>query len=93
MVDGSTTLQVPDPVLMRKVHDEVVLLDMASEQYFGLDAVGACVMEAIQRGDNVDGAIAAVSDTFDAPYDRVRTDVLALVEELVASGLLIVAAG
>jgi hypothetical protein len=48
MVDGSTVLEVPDPVLMRKVHDEVVLLDMASEQYFGLDAVGACVIEAIQ---------------------------------------------
>jgi hypothetical protein len=48
MVDGSTVLRVPDPVLMRKVHDEVVLLDMASEQYFGLDAVGACVIEAIQ---------------------------------------------
>ena len=90
MVEGSTLLRVPDPVLMRKVHDEVVLLDMASEQYFGLDAVGACVIDALQGGADVDGAIAAVFDAFDAPEDRIRSDVLALVDELVSSGLLVV---
>ena len=90
MLDGSTVLQVAEPVLMRKVHDEVVLLDMTSEQYFGLDAVGACVIDAIQAGANVDGAIAAVFDAFDATEDQIRTDVLALVEDLVASGLLVV---
>jgi hypothetical protein len=90
MVDGSTMLRVPESVLMRKVHDEVVLLDMASEQYFGLDAVGACVIEAIQGGQDVDGVIVAVFEEFDAPEDIIRTDVLALVGELVASGLLVV---
>ena len=90
MVDGSTMLRVPDPVLMRKVQDEVVLLDMASEQYFGLDAVGACVIDAIQAGSDVDGAIAAVFAAFDAPEDEIRNDVLALVEDLVACGLLVV---
>ena len=90
MLNGSTVLRVPELVLMRKVHDEVVLLDMASEQYFGLDAVGACVIDAIQGGADVDGAVVAVVDAFDAQEDRIRTDVLALVEELVAAGLLIV---
>jgi hypothetical protein len=71
------------------VHDEVVLLDMASEQYFGLDAVGACVIEAIQGGATVDGAVAAVFEEFDAPEDQIRTDVVALVEDLMASGLLV----
>ena len=83
-------LQVPDPVLMRKVHDEVVILDMASEQYFGLDAVGACVIDALLGGADVDGAIAAVFGAFDAPEDQIRSDVMALVEHLVASGLLVV---
>ena len=90
MLNGSTVLRVPELVLMRKVHDEMVLLDMASEQYFGLDAVGACVIDAIQGGADVDGAVVAVVDAFDAQEDRIRTDVLALVEELVAAGLLIV---
>jgi len=90
MVDGATVLRVPDPVFLRRVRDEVVLLDMASEQYFGLGAVGACVIDAIQGGADIDGAIAAVVDEFDAPEDQIRADVLALVEELVETGLLTV---
>ena len=90
MVDGSTVLRIPDSVSMRTVHDEVVLLDMSSEQYYGLNAVGACVIEAVKRGADVDGAVTAVIAAFDAPEDQVRADVVALVEELVATGLLVV---
>ena len=90
MVDGTTVLRVPDSVLMRQVRDEVVFLDMASEQYFGLDPVGACVLGAIQGGADVDGAIDAVFDAFDAPRDQIGADVLALVEDLLARGLLVV---
>ena len=89
-MDGSTVLRVPETVLMRQLRDEVVFLDMASEQYFGLDPVGACVIGAIQSGADVDGAIDAVFDAFDAPMDQIGADVLALIEELVAMGLLIV---
>ena len=49
----------PSSVSMRTVHDEVVLLDMASEQYYGLNAVGACVIEAVNSGADVDGAISS----------------------------------
>lgn len=89
-MDGSTVLKVPDTVLMRQVRDEVVFLDMASDQYFGLDPVGACVIEAIDGGADIDGAIDAVFDAFEAPKIQIRTDVLALVDELLARGLLIV---
>jgi hypothetical protein len=83
-------LRIPDSVSMRTVHDEVVLLDLSSEQYYGLNAVGACVIEAVTAGADVDGAVAAVFDSFDAPEEQIRADVVALVEELVANGLLVV---
>ena len=88
MVDGSTVFRVSDSVSMRTVHDEVVLLDMASEQYYGLNPVGACVISAINGGADVDGAVAAVLAAFDAPEQQVGADVVALIEELVATGLL-----
>jgi hypothetical protein len=89
IVDGSTTLTMPDPVLVRKVHDEMVLLDMTSEQYFGLNAVGVCVVEAIKAGADLDGAINAVSDAFDADSAQIDADVRALVDDLVSTGLLV----
>jgi hypothetical protein len=90
IVDGSTVLTMPDPVLVRKVHDEVVLLDMSSDQYYGLNAVGACVLEAIQAGADLDGAIVAVAGEFDGDKDQIDVDVRALVDDLVSSGLLVV---
>ena len=75
---------------MRSVHEEVVLLDMSSEQYYGLNAVGACVIEAINAGADVDGAVAAVIAAFDAPEGKIRSEVFALVEELAVTGLLVV---
>ena len=89
-MNGSTMLRVPDTVLLRTVRDEVVLLDMAGEEYFGLNAVGACVMRSVNDGADVDAAVAAVVAAFDAPEDQIRADVLELVEELVANGLLVV---
>ena len=78
---------------MRSVRDEVVLLDMASEQYYGLIAVGACVIGSISSGADIDAAVAAVFAAFDAPEDQIRADVVALVDELVATGLLVVTPG
>ena len=89
MVDGSTVLKIPDAVLMRNVHDEVVLLDMVSEQYFGLNAVGSCVLGAIEGGADLDGAIAAVIASFDASENQIDADVRALVDDLVSNGLLV----
>jgi hypothetical protein len=89
-LNGSTVLRVPDTVLMRTVRDEVVLLDMAGEEYYGLNAVGACVIRSVKDGADVDAAVAAVVDAFDAPEEQIRADVVALVEELVATGLLVV---
>ena len=81
---------MPESVLARKIHGEMVLLDMASEQYFGLDQVGTCAMDAIAGGATVDEAVAAVIDVFDGPEDQIRIDVVALIEELVSTGLLVV---
>lgn len=89
-MDGSTVLQVPDTVLMRQVRDELVFLDMASEQYFGLDPVGACAIGAIQDGADIDGAVDAVFAEFDAPREAISADIRALVQEMVTKGLLVV---
>lgn len=93
MVQGSTTLTMPESVLVRKIHDETVLLDMVSEEYFGLDEVGTCAMEAISGGATVDGAVAAVIAAFDGPKEQIRTDVVALIEDLISTGLLVVTSG
>jgi len=76
-----------DEVLIQDVGGEAVLLDLASEQYFGLDPVGTRIWTLLGEDDRLQ----AVSDRLCAEYDadpaRITSDLLALVEKLAAAGL------
>ena len=76
----------PD-VISQPVSGETVLLDLASENYFGLDEVGTRIWELIvERGD-----LQAVYDTLLSEYEvseaRLREDLSRLVEEVADLGL------
>lgn len=68
--------------------DELVLLDLGSEQYFGLNAVGAFLWPYFQRGSSLDEATAAVLEEYDVTPEAARRDVLTFIEQLRAAGLL-----
>jgi hypothetical protein len=78
----------PD-VIVRELEGESVILDLSSGRYFGLNAVGTRVWQLIQQGRPVDGLIHAVTAEYDADADAVERDVLALLEDLKARGLVV----
>ena len=78
----------PD-VIVRELQGESVVLDLSSGRYFGLNAVGTRVWQLIQAGQPVDGLIRAVTAEYDADGDAVERDVLALLEDLKARGLVV----
>lgn len=74
-------------VLFQEVGDEAVLLDLASETYFGLDAVGCRIWQLLADAPTLETVHAALCEEFDAPPDRIREDLLALAAELEQAGL------
>ncbi|MBN8225425.1 MAG: PqqD family protein [Xanthomonadales bacterium] len=76
-----------DDVLMQEVGDEVVLLDLASERYFGLDPVGTRIWALMADGAELAGVHAALCTEFEAEPDRIQDDLLELVRQLSAAGL------
>ena len=80
-------LTVSGEVMVQEVGGEIVLLDMASEQYFGLDPVGTRIWSLID-GDAPLGRIhAALCSEFDAEPGRISDDLLALARALAEAGL------
>lgn len=77
-------------VLAQAVGDEVVLLDLASERYFGLDAVGTRIWELLVARTDLVGVLTKLREEFDAPAGRMEADLLALVSALLAAGLITV---
>ncbi len=75
-------------VLSEIVDDEVVLLDLGSTCYFGLNPVGALVWECLIQGQTVKQAVEAVLERYQVQAEPVRADVRALVQSLLQQGLL-----
>lgn len=84
---------VPDHVVFRRLEDEAILLNLDSELYFGLDAVGTAVWQAVVEHGTLDDAWAALAPQYDVDPAELRRDIVALLGELVEQGLLQAADG
>lgn len=74
---------VAKDVVGREVGGEMVLLNMHTGFYFGLDGVGARAWELITQEARTLAEISDVIEAeFDAPRERIEADVIALATEL-----------
>lgn len=80
-------LSIPADVMARQVGDEIVILDLASGTYFGLDPVGTRIWGLIEAGRTLAEVCDAILDTHDASREEVERDVIALAESLRERGL------
>ena len=87
MVELATRVNVPESVLFRDLDGEAVLLDTGSGRYFGLDEVGTRMWSLLHLHGEIETAYRALLAEYDVPEDRLREDLLRLVEALAARGL------
>ena len=80
---------VAPTALFQPVADESVLLDLASEKYFSLDAVGTRMWQLIAEHGELDVVVAKMLEEYDAPEDLLRRDVVGLAQKLTDAGLLV----
>jgi len=90
-IDLSCQIRPSDDVLLQEVGGEAVLLDLASECYFGLEAVGTRIWELLQQNSSLQQTYDCLRAEYDVEPDRLRTDLLALVEQMLEAGLVRVA--
>jgi hypothetical protein len=79
--------QAPD-VLMQRLEDESVFLNLATEEYFGLDAIGTAMWEALIESGRIDRAYRRLLDEFDIDPEVLRRDLDGLVRTVSQRGLL-----
>ncbi len=71
-----------DDVLFQDVGGEAVLLDLASELYFGLNPVGTRIWNLIDGQTPLGDILVVICTEYDADPTRIRKDLLVLVEAL-----------
>lgn len=88
MIDFSNGVSVPEQVLVRQLDDEIVILDLASESYFGLDEVGTAMWNELTSAGSIEQAYEALLALYDVEPDTLRGDMTALLQQLVEKKLL-----
>ena len=76
-----------DDALFQEVGGEAVLLDLASEQYFGLDPVGTRIWALLAESAQLRAVHARLCEEFDADADLIAADLITLTQALAGAGL------
>lgn len=75
--------------LFQKLDREAVLLNLHTEQYFGLDPVGTRMWQVLAETNSLDKTVQTVLGEFEVDEARLRQDLAELVAKLVEKGLLV----
>ena len=79
---------VSKDVLFQEVSGETVLLDLASEQYFGLDEVGTRIWALLNDGRSVGEMVEALLGEYAVGREQLEGDLRELLGALMDAGLI-----
>jgi hypothetical protein len=82
--------RISEGVLFQQLDQESVLLNLKTEQYFGLDPVGTRIWHLLTTAHTVAATVATLKGEYEVDEARLQLDVVALAERLTAKGLLVV---
>jgi hypothetical protein len=85
-----TVLAVPSHVLSRKAGNEVVLLNLDSEQYFGLDGVGNQLWDLIEDSTTFGQVVNDLLQEYDVDRGNLEADLRSVLTELAGNGLVLI---
>ena len=83
---NQTITPSPD-VISQEVSGETVLLDLQSENYFGLDEVGTRIWQLIKETDDLRSIYNTLLDEYEVEEERLEKDLEALLGEISDLGL------
>jgi len=87
-ISFSDRVKIPDDVLISKLQEESVILNLDSERYYGLDDVGTRFLAVLSTSDSIEAEYETLAGEYDVDPPTLRQDLLELVKNLHDQGLI-----
>lgn len=81
-------LTAPEYVEFKELGGEAVLLNLENEMYYGLDEIGTRMYRLLTTSDSVQAAMEAILEEFDVTPEKLEEDMVKMINDLQAHGLL-----
>ena len=88
MEKSSYYASLPPDVILRKVEEEAVLLNLKNTRYYSLDPVGTRMVEVLTSSSSFEQASALLSEEYDIDPVTLQSDLQELINKLLARGLI-----
>ena len=85
----NTTLVRSDNILASPVENALVMMDIEGGQYFSLDEIGTAIWERLAAPIQVGDLCAYLTQTYEVLPEVCERDVLALLNDMAGSGLVL----
>jgi hypothetical protein len=89
MEEKHQRLTKAENVLVEDLDGEAVLLNLDNGQYYGLDKIGYHLFQQLVALGSFDEAIISLQDVYEVDPAQLRRDMEALLEEMLANGLVV----
>lgn len=86
-IQKNRKVTVSEEVLFQEVSGETVLLDLASESYFGLDEIGTRVWALLNEGKAVGEVVDTLLQEYEVEKQALESDIDQLLDKLLDAGL------
>jgi hypothetical protein len=80
-------IRIADEVMFRVLGDEAVILNLATNQYFGLNSVGTRLWQLIAEHGSEEKVIEAFLAEYEVEERQLRQDLADLIQQLMQKGL------
>ena len=81
------TISIPDTLFSQVVDEEMVILDTVSQEYFGLDEIGAMIWQYLSKSGSLQDVYEAMYAVYEVDSEQLEVDICRFVQELVDAGL------
>jgi len=88
-IPSSAKITVPDGVLVQELQGESVLLNVNTENYYGLDEVGTRMWAVLSEAPSIADAIDTLLDEYEVERATLESDVSDLLIELLEKKLIV----
>jgi hypothetical protein len=89
MVEFSQKIELSRDVLIQEVEGESILLNLGNDQYYGLNIVGARMLQLLIQRPSIQKAFTALQDEYAVDHRELMADLQALIDDLLREGLIV----
>lgn len=83
-------IRIPESVNESTLDGEIVILDAATGNYYGLDETGSRIWELLRKHNEIEKIIKAMLDEYDIDEKILEDDINKFINALASKGLVII---